>query len=260
MKKFLSTMTALVAVGACDEMNVASGTFKNIDRAINANVCDNWDEVDGEFDVVGEDGEVIGTTRGRSVRPTANHSRSMQRGAGNFSRGGMSRAQSGRGVAPHGYGGNPGMMLPHGAPNPPWFQSAFGVSPNTEQMHILPLTPQANNGIFSATVATISYQARPQRPFRGERPLVTMQATGTTSVGVQPFSTLITVGVIPQQVEIGNIPISLWAPTAFGVRLAMTDAAPGVLINFPVQLPTPNPITTTDTLFVQISLIGRVLA
>jgi len=210
------------------------------------------EDVDGEFDVVGEDGEVIGVTRGRNVRGRS--SAMLHRGRGGFSRGGINRAQAARG------GGRPGSLLPHGAPNPPWFQSAFGVSPNTEQMHILPMTPQANNGVFSATVATISYQARPQRPFRGERPLATLQATGTSSVGVQPFSTLITVGVIPQQVEIGNIPITLWAPTAFGVRLAMTDAAPGVLINFPVQLPTPNPITSTDTLLVQIALIGRVLA
>lgn len=219
-----------------------------------------YDDVSGEFDVVGDE-EVGARMPGGS--------RGIQRGHGGFgggrggaqhgfSRGGMNRGLQMRGGGPAGM--HPGSLLPPGAPTPPWFQSAFGVSPNAEQMHILPLTPQSNNGVFSAAVANISFQARPQRPFRGERPLTILQATGASAAAAQPFSTLITVGVIPQQVEIGNIPISLWAPTAFGVRLAMTDAAPGVLINFPVALPSPNPITGTDTLLVQLSLIGRVLA
>ena len=267
MKKgsFLSTVLALA--GAAD---VAAATeFDRIDRAVNANVCDNWDAdgdyADGDFDVVGYDD--VGASprggRGRSMpggHPAGRGGRSanLSHRGGGFGRGGMGPGMGGRGMGPG--TSHPGNLLPPGAPSPPWFQSAFGVSPNTEQMHILPLTPQTNGGVFSAAVAAISYQARPQRPFRGERPLVTLQATGASAVGVQPFSTLITVGVIPQQVEIGNIPITLWAATAFGVRLAMTDAAPGVLINFPVQLPTPNPIAGADTLLVQIALIGRVLA
>jgi len=225
-----------------------------------------YDDIDGaDFDVVGysdvDGDELVGVTRQLGRRPFGSHSRSLAHGRGHGAlqhpgaggrHPGMMRNMRGR--------GGPGGMLPSGAPVPPWFQSAFGVSPNAEQMHTLPLTPQTNGGVFSAAVALIFFQARPQRPFRGERPVAILQATGASAVGVQPFSTLITVGVLPQQVEIGNIPISLWAPTAFGVRLAMTDAAPGVLINFPISLPTPNPITGTDTLLVQLIVIGRVLA
>ncbi len=143
---------------------------------------------------------------------------------------------------------------------PDWFQSALGVSPPMELMNVLPLTPETNTGIFSPTVTTIKYSARPQRPFRGERPV----ANPVKSAGVTTATTLtcqpIFVGVIPQAVEIGNTDITEWAPTSFGVRLAMTDAAQGTLVSVQVSVTgTAIPVGETITLS-GITIYGRALA
>jgi len=135
---------------------------------------------------------------------------------------------------------------------------AWGVNPPNEMLHVLPLIPQANAGIFTATVTGIQFLTRPQKPFRGERLLSTTTNTGTSAPGVSVQSTAIFVGVDLQQVESGNIPVATWAATAFGVRLAMVDALPGIEISIPcVSVGT---LAGTDSVAITMVLLGRVLA
>lgn len=233
-----------------------------------------------EFDVVGfaddlSDEEIVGYVRQQSQQRGGRGGgfgrhpgggRQLQRGAQGF---------AGRGAMP-GYGhpqlaqhaafhggmvpGPLGMAMPPGTPQTSWFQSALGVSPPMELMNVLPLTPETSAGVFSPTVTTIKYSGRPQRPFRGERPV----ASPVKSAGVTTATTLVCqpifVGVIPQAVEIGTTDIGEWAPTAFGVRLAMTDAAQGTLVSVQVSVNgTAIPAGETITL-AAITLYGRALA
>ncbi|MFI4978535.1 MAG: hypothetical protein ACHQC8_07680 [Solirubrobacterales bacterium] len=259
--RFLKTDTALSTLGAVDAMNVASPVFASIDMHVNATVCDNEYDVDGDFDVVGvydEDGNLVGA---------------MPRGRG---QGGYGR-QAGRGSQQHagGRGGSRGMQrgsqsgrggfqpprpnLPPGVQAPPWWKGTAGVNQPNEMLHVMPLVPDTNNGVFAAafTAATITFISRPQKPFRGER--IITNVTASAAATAVPQSTGIFVGVDLQQVEAGNIPLSTWAATAFGVRLAMVDAEPGIEIRIPVVL-VGAALGTSDTISVSVTILGRVLA
>ena len=159
----------------------------------------------------------------------------------------------------YGAGGmHAGNLLPNGVHAPNWMNGAWGVNPPNEMLHVLPLIPQSNAGIFAAAVTSIQYLTRPQKPFRGERLLSTTTNTGASAPGVSVQSTAIFVGVDLQQVESGNIPIATWAATAFGVRLAMVDALPGIEISIPcISVGT---LAGTDTIACTLVLLGRVLA
>lgn len=225
-----------------------------------------YEDVDGDFDVVGFDAETglpivgaRGSARGRSGAgrghsPAGRGGANMQRGAMNH--GGRPGGGS-RGFAGTGYpGGFPG--LPSGVSAPSWMNGAWGVNPPNEMLHVLPLLPQTNAGIFTAAVTSIQFLTRPQKPFRGERLLSTTTNTGASAPGVSVQSTAIFVGVDLQQVESGNIPIATWAATAFGVRLAMVDALPGIEISIPcVSVGT---LAGTDSVAITLVLLGRVLA
>lgn len=228
------------------------------DRLLNGSVCDVGydDEMDGDFDVVGvydEEGNMVG------AMPRARGSRGIQRGhaatgRGAQGRGGRSAGGRGAGFAP------PRPNLAPGIQAPPWWKGTSGVNQPNEMLHVMPLVPDVNNGVFTTafTAATITFISRPQKPFRGERIITNVSPFGPTASGV-PNSTGIFVGVDLQQVEAGNIPLSTWAATAFGVRLAMVDAEPGIEIRIPVVL-VGTALLTTDTVTVSVTILGRVLA
>jgi hypothetical protein len=213
-----------------------------------------WD-IDGvEFDVVGYDehGPVLGATG----RQRGGYGRgSGGRGAPGGGRGGG--IQRGHGPTGGGRGGGSFPGLPPGVQAPSWMNGAWGVNPPNEMLHVMPLVPDLNGGVFTAAVTAVEFIARPQKPFRGERLITTVTRAG--AAGALPVSTGIFVGVDLQQVESGNIPIETWLATAFGVRLAMVDALPGIEIRVPVVI-AGAAITSTDTVTVTITVLGRVLA
>lgn len=216
-----------------------------------------------DFDVVGYEDEVVGfdeevgapivrrhpVTRGQQGRGMQSHRGSQyNRQNQRFSTG--SRFQ--------GMHGSHFPGLPSGTRAPGWMNGAWGVNPPNEMLHVLPLIPQSNAGIFAAAVTAIQFLTRPQKPFRGERLLSTTTNTGASAPGVSVQSTAIFVGVDLQQVESGNIPVATWAATAFGVRLAMVDALPGIEISIPcISVGT---LAGTDTVAITLVLLGRVLA
>jgi len=257
MKTILSLMTGLLSAGLAPE---AGATFARIDRAANANVCNNdWldGDVEGDFETVG-DYEMGASRGGRSSGGRGGSGGGGGRSQGRGGSGHSSAMQ--RGGAPMGRGGPGGnSMLPAGAPNPPWLQKSnpYGISQPIEGLIQLPLAPLDNVGAMTATVTAIKFIGRVQRPFRGERVVATLTRSGATAA-TQTIRAIngIIVGVVPQQAQIGNTNLAEWASTAFGVRMAMNVAYPGVDITCNTQLLGAAP-TAPDSITIDLTIYGK---
>ncbi len=148
--------------------------------------------------------------------------------------------------------GGPTISLPK---KPDWRKRAIGpgVSAPADDRLIVPLTALTNGGTFSATVANIIFQGRPQKPFQGKRLLVKVVRTGTSSTGAllgQLFA-----GSDLQQGALGRFDIeSIGSATAFDTGISMTPVEPGVDLNLDVLI-TPSP-TSTDTVLLACFLLG----
>jgi hypothetical protein len=129
-----------------------------------------------------------------------------------------------------------------------------------EQREPLPLTPLANNGVFNSANTSINFEARPQRPFRGSRLIATVTRSGVSVQGIQPvISGGILVGTQVQQVELGDLPLDIFAPNAVGVGIRMAPSQPGITIRAPVSLRGGSP-AGTDFIAVGLTLIGSSIA
>lgn len=133
---------------------------------------------------------------------------------------------------------------------------APGVGMPGEGMEQLPLSPKDGRGVFSSTVNNIVYEARPQRPFRGERFMAIIGRVGPSAAGALPVVRPgFFVGTQIVGADLGDTPLDAFGPTSFGVRLVFPQATPGMLISVPVALV--NNLAGTDTLSLSIILIGR---
>jgi hypothetical protein len=139
-------------------------------------------------------------------------------------------------------------------PRPAWRNElAPGVSYPGEGLQPLPLTPSLNNGVFTAAIQAITFTARPQAPFRAERLLTSVRRTG--AAGVLILAQSLFVGRQLQLLQQGNFDIEFFSPTAFGVRLALDPAAPG--IDIVMNCVTSPAVAGTDTVAVSMMLLGR---
>lgn len=165
----------------------------------------------------------------------------------------------GRGRRRRGGGGKrKGLIDLSGARQPGFRQTqlAPGVQAPDEGMLPLPLRPDRNAGVFTDVVNNIVFEGQLQKPFRGERLLVTVVRTGVTATGI--LDTLMFAGTDLQQVDIQRVDIEqVAAQQAFGVRLAMTPAQPGVRYAFDMVLDAP--LTAPDTIRVRLQILGRVI-
>lgn len=108
-------------------------------------------------------------------------------------------------------------------------QVAPGVAPPGVGLEPLPLVPTLNGGVFTAAFPNITFQARPQAPFRAERLLVSVRrSAGAGAVTI--LAQNIFVGRQLQLVELGTFDVEFFSPTAFGVRLNLVQADPGMLV------------------------------
>lgn len=107
-------------------------------------------------------------------------------------------------------------------------QLAPGVPDPGQGLEPLPLTPTLNGGIFDAATPNISFQARPQAPFRAERLLSSVRRTG--AAGITVLAQNVFIGRNLQMVETGTFDVEFFSPTAFGVRLNLVASQPGILI------------------------------
>jgi hypothetical protein len=135
---------------------------------------------------------------------------------------------------------------------PGWRQSTLapGVIAPDQGLLTLPM----GSFTFVAAAQLFTFQGQVQKPFRGERLLVTTVRTGTTAVGrimgqIFVGSDLAALDVPPVDIE------QLGSPSAFGVRMAMKPAQPGVFIRIVCALSTV--LTTTDNIFCTVQLLGR---
>ena len=146
-------------------------------------------------------------------------------------------------------------------PKPGWRhgQLAPGVIQPDEGMVPLPMSAQAGAppGTFLSTLNQITFQGQLQKPFRGERLLVSVVRTGTDATG--RLLTQLFVGTDLQGAEIFGWDAELLGiPGAFGTRMTMKQAEPGVLIRFIVTLS--NAMTlTTSSIFASFTVMGRVV-
>lgn len=138
---------------------------------------------------------------------------------------------------------------------PGWRQSqlAPGVIAPDQGMLPLPMAGQPSN-TFALATQNITFVGQLQKPFRGERLLVSTVRTGPTAIGLllgQLF-----VGTDLSQLDVTAFDIEqVGDPNAFGVRLAMKPAQPGVFIRLVVGLSTP--IAGADTIQTSVTLLGR---
>lgn len=129
-------------------------------------------------------------------------------------------------------------------------QLAPGVIAPDQGLLPLPM----GNFTFALAAQTNTFQGQIQKPFRGERLLVTTVRTGTSAIGrllgqIFVGSDLAALDVPPIDIE------QLGQANAFGVRLTMKPAQPGVFIRIVTQLS--SPLAGTDTIFTSIQLLGR---
>lgn len=117
------------------------------------------------------------------------------------------------------------------------------------------LTLPMGNFTFSVANGQIfTFQGQVQKPFRGERWLVRVVRTGTSATGT--LLSQLFVGTDLAQLDVSQVDLeSLANPQAFGVRMAMKPAQPGVFIRAVTALSTP--LTSTDTIAVSLQLLGR---
>lgn len=144
-------------------------------------------------------------------------------------------------------------MLPR---TPQWRQRmAPGVPAPGVGLVPLPLQPSANNGAFTSAFATIDFEGRPQKPFRGERLIALVGRSAGVPTSTRVLTSGIFVGTDPQQAQIANIDLEVFAPTSFGVRLNMVQAEPGVLIRLPCL--TSAAIAMGETLSLTLMILGH---
>ena len=135
---------------------------------------------------------------------------------------------------------------------PGWRSGQLAPGVIAPDQGLLPLP--MGNFTFALATQTNTFQGQIQKPFRGERLLVTTVRTGTSATG--RLLGQIFVGSDLAQLDVAPIDIEqLGQANAFGVRLTMKPAQPGVFIRIIVALS--SPLTTTDTIFTSIQLLGR---
>lgn len=129
-------------------------------------------------------------------------------------------------------------------------QLAPGVIAPDQGLLPLPM----GNVTFTLATQTFTFQGQLQKPFRGERLLVSTVRTGASAVGrlmgqIFVGSDLAALDVPPIDLE------QIGSPNAFGVRLTMKPAQPGVFIRIVTALS--SPLAGADTIFTTITLLGR---
>jgi len=147
-------------------------------------------------------------------------------------------------MAYHQHGGLPIHPPPPPAiHSPPWRPMMAPGNPPLGEGHVpLPLTAEQFGGSWGNTAGggapagtTITFSARPQKPFKTARLIASGTKLGTTAVG--RLTAQIFVGTSLQQAELGFFDLeSIGAATAFDTWVSMHQAEPGVWIRVQGQL------------------------
>jgi hypothetical protein len=110
---------------------------------------------------------------------------------------------------------------------------------------------------FTSTSGTLlQLVAQPQRPFKGQRMILDITRTGTTSTGLVTVSRL-DVGTQNQMVGTGAISAAAFGAGAFDANVFLDPATPGV--NITVQLNISSAPTTTDRVDIGGTIFGTAI-
>lgn len=162
------------------------------------------------------------------------------------------------GAAHHGHHGHPRAIIP--PPKPDWRHGdlAHGVQQPDEGLLPMPLSGAGGTNVFTATVPNITFESQVQKPYRAERMVFIVTRTGASAAALRAQGQIF-VGTDLQQGELGLLDFeSLGAPTAFGFRLSLTPASPGVFLRLQTQL-VGGALTGTDTIAINCYFLGRVI-
>jgi len=144
-------------------------------------------------------------------------------------------------------------------PRPAWRnQVAPGVPVPGQGLWPLPLNPSANGGVFTAAFPSINFTGVPQVPFRGERLLSTVARSAGASAQTVVADAGVIVGTTPQIADIGSLALDMFVPGAFGVRLQMNQATPGITVKVPCSVQN-GPIPAGESIAVSLTILGRVI-
>lgn len=133
---------------------------------------------------------------------------------------------------------------------------APGVHEPGKGMEMLPMVETLNKGVISATNTQLSFEAKPQRPFRGERLSTIVIRVGPTAGAIPAIDPAVFVGTHVEATALGKTPLEVFQPGAFGVRLSMVQAEPGILVTIPVSIIGSAP-TAPDQINVSCTIIGQ---
>jgi len=138
-------------------------------------------------------------------------------------------------------------------------QVAPGMWGPREGLEILPMNSMAGGSIvtFDANNSQGGFQARPQRPFRCERLLVSVGRQGTSAIGPLVLAQGIYVGTKLQQLQLGEFDLEVFTSNAFGVRMALDCADPGIEVTIALRLA--GTLTGTDKILVGAQWLGSSL-
>lgn len=148
--------------------------------------------------------------------------------------------------------------------SPPWRPMMAPGSPPLGEGHVpIPMNPETFGGSWGNTTAggagagvTITFSARPQKPFKPTRLLIRPTKSGATAIG--NLVGQVYVGTDLQQGEVGNIDLeSLGAANAFDTWISFKQVEPGVW--FRVQATLTAFPTGTDFEFYSVTAIGHYL-
>jgi hypothetical protein len=121
---------------------------------------------------------------------------------------------------------------------PRWMNATTsqGVSRPQEDLDFMSFTPLT----IAAGAANGTLTSQPQRPFRGERLILTANnVTGGADVsGTATINPAIFVGAVQVGSTQGGTPFQAFRADAFGVRLSWPAAGQGTVINIPIVLTT----------------------
>lgn len=126
-------------------------------------------------------------------------------------------------------------------PTPKWMNATTsqGVSRPQEDLDFMSFVPAT----VAAGATTATLTAQPQRPFRGERLILTATniTAGTDASGTATINPAIFVGAVQVGTNQGATPFQAFRADAFGVRLSWPAAGQGTTVNIPVVLTTVAP-------------------
>lgn len=149
-----------------------------------------------------------------------------------------------------------GARGPITVPTPAWMNATTsqGVSRPQENLDFLSFTPLT----IAAGASTGTLTAQPQRPFRGERLILsaTNITAGTDASLTATINPAIFVGAVQVGSNQGATPFLAFRADAFGVRLSWPAAGQGTTINIPVVLTT---VAPTGGVAVNGTVFGRAM-